>query len=114
MNAARPLSDFTGATDAEEQPRDKFSLLARETVNAGCDQALFALGKQPATMSTGKRLKLTALHEERGISQMKGAAKQVAERIGVSPHTIYNYLITIRRKSTCRENGGEHEQSYSN
>lgn len=114
FNAAQLLNDFISTADGKEQPRETFSLSTGDTINAVLDQTILELGKQPATMTTGERLNFTSLLEEQGIFQMKGAVKQVAERIGVSPHTVYNYLKIIRKNTSRKKNGEEHEQSDSN
>ena len=52
--------------------------------------------KPVAYMQKEDKLALVGSLEEKGIFDVKGAVEYVAERLGVTNFTIYNYLKEIR------------------
>ena len=52
-----------------------------------------------AQMRKGDRLALVALLKEKGVFHLQRSVPYVAERMGVSKYTIYNYLNELERIS---------------
>jgi hypothetical protein len=55
------------------------------------------LGGELNTLTRTKKQKAARLLEERGAFRFRGAAEDVAEAMGVSRVTVYNYLNAVRR-----------------
>ena len=56
------------------------------------DGCLEHLGKRPAQMRKSDRVALVAMLKEKGMFHMQRSVPYVAERLGVTKYTIYNYL----------------------
>ncbi len=122
FNAAQTLSSFFNHNNNNEnghggEIQETFASSIGETIDALFEQALVKIGKQPLSMTTDEKIKLTSLLEEQGVFLMKGAVKQVAVLTGVSNYTIYNYLKKIRKITSYILQKGEgvnNEKSNSN
>jgi len=106
FNAAQTLSSFFNHSNSDENSnggeiQETFASSVGETIDALFEQALVEIGKQPLSMTTDEKIKLTSILEDQGVFLMKGAVKQVSALTGVSHYTIYNYLKKIR-KTTSR------------
>ncbi len=97
FNAAQLLSAFltNDSQPGNNHAQETFSRTTNETITALFEQAVFELGKQPATMNTSEKIELVAIMEKNGALEFKGAVEQIALLIGVSKFTIYNYLKRI-------------------
>jgi len=97
FNAVQSLRPFldTGNRGSRDI-KNTFAKSVPKTIEALFDQAVLEMGKQPATMSTFEKIKLTELLEKNGAFHLKGAVEQIALMTGVSKFTIYNYLKKIR------------------
>ncbi len=81
------------------QPTDLGETFAHsldETFSTLFEEAVQAIGKHPATMNIEEKTRLIAGLEESGTFGLKGAVEQVAEMMGVTKFTVYNYLKKIR------------------
>ena len=64
----------------------------RTDLEAVFDGCLEHLGKRPAQMRKSERVALVAMLKEKGMFHMQRSVPYVAERLGVTKYTIYNYL----------------------
>jgi predicted transcriptional regulator YheO len=96
-NAIHALEMFTSmAAEKDQEKVETFSTSISETIEALFDQAVAAIGKQPASMTTDEKVELVRELKETGAFQVKGAVDHVALLVGVSKYTIYNYLKKIQ------------------
>ena len=85
----------TSPVTTDDTP-ETFAQTVVETRHSLMDDALEQMGKQPAVMSREERIRLVAILDEYGAFLMKGMVEYVAERIGVSKFSVYNYLKAAR------------------
>ncbi|MHB1652051.1 MAG: helix-turn-helix transcriptional regulator [Desulfitobacteriaceae bacterium] len=90
------LLDFAQIRGSHDDKQETFASTVQETIESLVNQAINALGKQPATMSTDDKVRLVGILEEKGAFLIKGAVDYVAIVLGVSKFTIYNYLNKVR------------------
>lgn len=100
FNASQVLSSFLLPEENghSQGSLETFSHSTGETIEALFEQAIFEMGKQPASMSTDEKTALVELLENHGAFQFKGAVEHIALLIGVSKYTIYNYLKKIHAR----------------
>jgi predicted transcriptional regulator YheO len=97
LNAGQVLQQLVRTrTFKVQESHETFAATIGETIEALFGQAVSAVGKQPATMSTEEKIELVKVLENKGAFQIKRAVDQVAILVGVSKYTIYNYLQKVR------------------
>jgi predicted transcriptional regulator YheO len=97
LNASRALDIFTATSkefNGQEQP-ETFATNIQETLDALFEQAVSKIGRQPVSLSTDERVQFIGELEASGAFQFKGAVDQIAQMMGVSKYTIYNYLKKV-------------------
>lgn len=96
-NASQALMPFINLQENNHQAStETFTHSAGETVEAIFFQAVEEIGKHPATMNVDEKTQLTKQLEENGTFLLKGAVEQVAQMMGVTKFTVYNYLKKVR------------------
>lgn len=96
-NASQALMPFINTIENDQQPgNETFAQSAGDTVEALFFHAVEEIGKHPATMSVDEKTQLTRQLDESGTFLLKGAVEQVAQLLGVTKFTVYNYLKKIR------------------
>lgn len=86
------LNEWIQSSNCQSQPESLFKNDWRETINVYIDNYLKKNGLIIKTMDRKAKRKLVhSLHEEGGF-QTKNAATYIADILGVSRATIYNYL----------------------
>lgn len=98
LNALQALERFAGVDQPEqtETISDHIAFSVDQTVESVFEEAVTAIGKRPATMSTEEKTLLVKYLEDKGVFQIKGVVNQVALKLGVTHFTVYNYLKKIR------------------
>ncbi len=100
-NASQALLPFINIQENSHQTKtETFAHSAGETVEALFIQAVEQIGKHPATMNVREKTELTRLLEENGTFLLKGAVEQVAQLLGVTKFTVYNYLKKVRSSNS--------------
>ena len=79
-------------TDIEGNLMDRMSSGANTAISALFNSCLELVNCPLESMRKAERLNLVRLLKERGAFQMQRSVPYVAERLGVSKFTIYNYL----------------------
>ncbi|MEL7657186.1 MAG: PAS domain-containing protein [Bacillota bacterium] len=79
-----------------EEKEETFATTIQETIESLVNQAILKLGKQPAMMSIDEKVRFVGILEERGAFMIKGAVDYIANVLGVSKFTVYNYLNKYR------------------
>jgi predicted transcriptional regulator YheO len=90
----RHLQALITATEDEAEPQT-FGGDVGEVLDTMLDDAIAATGIPISLMHRGDRLKVIRALEERGAFLLKKAIPLMAERLGVSRHTIYSDLAEI-------------------
>jgi predicted transcriptional regulator YheO len=75
---------------------ETFASSIDETIHALYQQAIAKIGKQPLYMSMEEKVELVGELETSGVFQIKGGVDHVAQLLGVTKYTIYNYLKKIK------------------
>lgn len=93
LNALKVLEAFTKTNEIKnEKLKESFTRDINETIDALFEEAVDAVGKQPATMTVQERVTLVKELQNLGVFQIKGGVEHVGSRMGVTKYTIYNYL----------------------
>ncbi len=101
FNAGKALMPFINILENNHQPSaETFAHSSGETVEALFFQAVDVIGKHPATMSVDEKTQLTRLLEDNGTFLLKGAVEQVAQMMGITKFTVYNYLKKVRNNNS--------------
>lgn len=96
-NASQALMPFINIQGNDHQPTSEtFAHSPEETIEALFFHAVEEIGKHPSTMNIDEKTQLTRQLEENGTFLLKGAVEQVAQLMGVTKFTVYNYLKKVR------------------
>lgn len=96
-NASQTLMPFINLPETDTQPNtETFAHSINETVEALFTHGVDEVGKHPTTMTVEEKTHLISYLEDNGTFQLKGAVDQVAQMMGVTKFTVYNYLKKIR------------------
>jgi predicted transcriptional regulator YheO len=99
-NAAQALIPFINVQENDHtSPAETFAHSSGETVEALFMQAVEKIGKHPATMNVDEKTQLIGQLEESNTFIIKGAVEQVAQMMGVTKFTVYNYLKKVRNNT---------------
>ncbi|MFW2366590.1 MAG: helix-turn-helix transcriptional regulator [Desulforhopalus sp.] len=105
-NASQTLMPFLNLQGNNSQPDiETFAHSIGETVEAMFTHGVEEVGKHPTTMNVEEKTQLISYLEDNGTFQLKGSVDQVAQMMGVTKFTVYNYLKKIRNshQSTATE-----------
>lgn len=92
------LGEMAGASDAPATPI-AFSDDIGQVIRAVIDEEEVTLGRSIDRMNKQDRLTIFRALEKRGVFTLQRAVPQVAEYLGISRATAYNYLEEIRAVS---------------
>jgi predicted transcriptional regulator YheO len=98
-NASQALTPLLYLAEQEQEhdnSRETFSQSLEETVQTVFARGVNEVGKHPATMNVEEKTKLIAYLQESGTFQLKGSVEEVAQLMGVTKFTVYNYLKKVR------------------
>jgi predicted transcriptional regulator YheO len=99
-NASQTLLPFINLQENCTQPDfETFAHTISETVEALFNHGVDEVGKHPTTMNVAEKTQLISYLEDNGTFQLKGAVEQVAQMMGVTKFTVYNYLKKIRNNN---------------
>lgn len=99
--AARNALNAFVATRDNERTTETFSDNIFDTVQSVVAETLYETGRSLAGMSRDDKIELMSQLESKGLFQMKKAVSIVADMLGLSRATVYNYL----RESRAGNNG---------
>lgn len=100
IQARELLSAFTqvDAIQDDRGQREQLDLTADELARTSIDHRFAEVGVEPALMSAEDRSRLIARLHDDGVFLLRGAIRDVAERLGVSEATIYRQRAIARRQ----------------
>ena len=93
----RILGDFL-ALDAGAEVSETLSDDIQRTIHSFLREAVNEIGAELPIMSKEDKIELVARLDEMGAFQVKRAVPLIAEELGLSRSTIYNYLAEAREK----------------
>lgn len=99
VNAIGLLEDFSRVEDGSEDRTETFASSLNETVDALMERAVKSMGKLPSAMSKTERVQFVGSLEDQGVFLIKGSVEIVAQAMGVSRYTIYNYLKEVHART---------------
>ena len=81
----------------QEEPdvNESFSPDLGQTVETMIAECAYRVGKPISVMSKRDRVQVVKLLDERGVFQLRKSVPLVAERLGVTQKTVYNYLTQL-------------------
>ena len=83
------------AGEAEPDVSESFSQDLAQMVETMIAECGYQIGKPLSLMSKSDRKKVVGMLDERGVFQVRKSVPLVAERLGVTHKTIYNYLAEL-------------------
>ncbi|HBA64318.1 MAG TPA: aminotransferase [Lachnospiraceae bacterium] len=90
------LCAFHENTSEDSEPQEMFLHDINEVVESMVRSELETVQKPVAYMQKEDKLEVVESLENKGIFDVKGAVEYVAERLGVTNFTVYNYLKEVR------------------
>lgn len=100
----RFLGEFL-SVDVDSEVNETLSDDIYSTIQAILRSAVIDVGAELPIMSKEDKIELIARLDEKGAFQVKKAVPLIAEELGLSRSTIYNYLTEAREKSNHDQNG---------
>ena len=95
--------------DANESIAEVLSDDINETIRVIISEALAESGGEPRLMSRDGKIEFVARLDSKGLFQVKKAAPIVADHLGVSRATVYNYLREVRCSDLADNSDNEFE-----
>ena len=83
----------------EKQPSETFFTSVQEVIHEMVDQVLDQFRKAPAQMTMEEKIESVEQLDDKGAFLIKGSTDYIAQALGVSKFTVYNYLNKIRSKN---------------
>jgi len=93
LTAQQAISFLVQSEHPGQRIRETF--LANRSPAAAFDECLGAFGRAASQLGRAERIALVGQLRERGVFALRGAVDDVAQRMGVSRTTIYNYLALV-------------------
>ena len=96
VNLFKELTSFNTLEDEPEAGMEFFARDISEVMETIVSSELKLMAKPVAYMQKEDKLAIVDRLEDKGIFDVKGSVEYVAERLGVTNFTIYNYLKEVR------------------
>lgn len=93
------ISDFI-QFDEEKTKEENFYSTVQDVTEGMIHEVLQKFNKVPTLLDTEEKIECVRRLENRGAFLIKGAVEYLADILGVSKYTVYNYLQKIRTKAT--------------
>lgn len=77
---------------------ERFERSVDEVLETLIQNAISSVGKNPADMTREEKVAIVAYLEAKGAFLIRYSVERVAELLGMTKYTIYNYLDEIRKK----------------
>ena len=82
---------------------ERFERSVDEGLETLIQNAISSIGKNPADMTREEKVAIVAYLETKGAFLIRYSVERVAELLGMTKYTIYNYLDEIRKKTEAGE-----------
>lgn len=96
----RSLSSFLSMQPDENAVCGCYAPIIEEAVREGIDM----IGKPVRLMNKKDRLQVIEFLESRGIMQMQKSVQAVAQYLGISRYTVYNYINELNADKEAQQN----------
>jgi len=90
------LCDVEPLSESGEPVTETFELGVTDLLRKAVEKAVHNLGKPALLMERAEKLEVVRTLEDEGIFLIRGAVDYVADALGVSRPTIYNYLSELK------------------
>lgn len=80
----------------QNEPVERFDTSVEETMRAALARVLGEIGKKPAELSKAERLRVVEALDQVGVFLIKNSTAFVADALGISRATLYNYVNQVR------------------
>lgn len=95
MQLGGEIAEFVDFQE-EKQPSETFFNSVHDVIHEMVHQVLNRFKKAPSDMTMEEKVEVVGELDERGTFLIKGATEYVAQALGVSKFTVYNYLNRVR------------------
>lgn len=100
-NASKALMPFLNNEENDRRSdNEHFAHSAGETVETLFAHTVEQIGRHPTTMNIDEKTELIRQLEENSTFLLKGSVEQVAQLMGVTKFTVYNYLKKVRKNTS--------------
>ena len=82
---------------------ERFERSVEEVLEALIQNAISSVGKSPGDMTREEKVAIVAYLEAKGAFLIRYSVERIAELLGMTKYTIYNYLDEIRKKTEVGE-----------
>jgi len=82
---------------------ERFEHSVDEVLETLIQNAISSVGKNPVDMTRDEKVAIVAYLETKGAFLIRYSVERVAELLGMTKYTIYNYLDEIRKKQEGAE-----------
>ena len=82
---------------------ERFERSVDEVLETLIQNAISSVGKTPGDMTREEKVAIVAYLEMKGAFLIRYSVEHVAELLGMTKYTIYNYLDEIRKKTEVGE-----------
>lgn len=82
---------------------ERFERTVDEVLETLIQNAISSVGKSPGNMTREEKVAIVAYLEAKGAFLIRYSVERVAELLGMTKYTIYNYLDEIRNKTDVSE-----------
>ncbi len=102
MDISAPFIDIASellrhTMDADKEPKEQFASNVEELITRSLDEIHTAISKERKLSPVARNKLFVSELNQRGIFEIKGAIEYVAEEMGLSKYTIYNYLREVKQ-----------------
>ncbi|MGB8010062.1 MAG: PAS domain-containing protein [Terriglobales bacterium] len=101
LQAQKWIQEALGSTTATIDER--FERSVDEVLETLIQNAISSVGKTPGDMTREEKVAIVAYLEMKGAFLIRYSVEHVAELLGMTKYTIYNYLDEIRKKTEVGE-----------
>jgi predicted transcriptional regulator YheO len=95
LNVWRFLESFLDLND-DQEIQETFTDRIEDTLQKMVADCASQIGKSILEMDRGERLDLIKMLDQKGAFQVRRAVPIIAQKLGVSRYTVYNYLNAVR------------------
>lgn len=103
LTSIKILESFTSFNLVDNPTKEEFSYDVNEVMEAMVEGIFKEYPKPKTLMEKDDKVYIVKQLEDKGVFLIKGAIEYVANSLGVSRYTIYNYLDEIRANSTLNK-----------
>ena len=82
---------------------ERFERSVEEVLETLIQNAISSVGKSPGDMTREEKVAIVAYLEAKGAFLIRYSVERIAELLGMTKYTIYNYLDEIRKKTEVGE-----------